>query len=358
MCGELRILRDYYYCRDCGYSEVPLDETLNLTNLRHKITNELMLEVAFYGQNQSSFSDASALMRRALEIEINKETIREITEEIGRRAFEVDTERAEHLLNNMHEIETREEGEKEPRTLYIMTDGAAVNTRVEDENGSTWRENKTVIVFTDKDLIKRKDGGNIIVNKEYAAFIGSAEDFRGYVLSAAVRAGYGKVKEVVIIADGAAWIRNMVKELFPEATQILDLYHLKENIYTYAKHKFSQNELKYVPWAEGVIGKIEKGEAADVLQQLPEEENLPKGVVNLRTYITNNIDKVNYPKYRERGYFVGSGAIESANKVVVQRRLKQAGMRWSVPGAQAVLTLRAKVESNLWNNDVRPLLAA
>ena len=355
MCGELRILRDYYYCRDCGHSEVPLDETLGLTELPYKMTKEMMLEVAFYGQNQSSFAGASAMIKRAMGMEINKETVREITEGIGKRVFEADTQKAEHLINNIHEIEMNEE--KDGRVLYIMTDGAAVNTRVEDENGSTWRENKTVIVFTNKDLIKRKDGGNIIVNKEYAAFIGSAEEFRGYVLSSAVNAGYGKVSEVVIIADGAAWIRNMAQELFPEATQILDLYHLKENIYTYAKHKFSQNEKEYTPWAEAIIAKIEKGESAEVLNQLPEDEKLPAGVVNLRTYILNNIDKINYPEYKSKGYFVGSGAIESANKVLVQRRLKQAGMRWSVAGAQAVLTLRAKVESDLWDEDVRALCA-
>ena len=335
---------------------MPLDEALALSGLSHKMTKELMLEVAFYGQNQSSFTDASAMVRRAMDMEINKETVREITEAVGKRVFEADTQKAEHLINNMHEIETSEE--KDGRTLYIMTDGAAVNTRVEDENGSTWRENKTVIVFTNKDLIKRKDGGNIIVNKEYAAFIGSAEDFRGYVLNSAVNAGYGKVSAVVIIADGAAWIRNMAKELFPEATQILDLYHLKENIYTYAKHKFLQNEKEYTPWAEAVIARIEKGEAEEVLKLLPEEKNLPAGVVNLRTYMINNIDKINYPEYKSKGYFVGSGAIESANKVVVQRRLKQAGMRWSVTGAQAVLTLRAKVESNLWDSVVRSLWCA
>jgi hypothetical protein len=322
------------------------------------MTNNLLLEAAYYGQNQNSFSGASAMLERAIDVKIDKETMREITEYVGKRVFEADTKRAKYLINNMHAIVTKAERVNRSQVLYIMTDGAAVNTRVEDENGSTWRENKTVIAFTDKDLIKRKDGGNIIVNKEYAAFIGSAEDFRGYVLSAAVNKGYGKVKEVVIIGDGASWIRNMAKELFPDATQILDLYHLKENIYTYAKHKFSQDEKKYVPWAESIIDQMEKGKAADVLNQLSAEETLPAGVVNLRTYITNNIDKVNYPEYKEKGYFVGSGAIESANKVVVQRRLKQAGMRWSVPGAQALLTLRAKVESDLWDRDVRSLLCA
>ena len=74
--------------------------------------------------------------------------------------------------------------------------------------------------------------------------------------------------------------------------------------------------------------------------------------------MTNNIDKINYPDYKARGFFVGSGAIESANKVIVQRRLKQAGMRWGVSGAQSLLTLRAKVESGLWDRQVRPLLCA
>lgn len=272
--------------------------------------------------------------------------------------YEADTKKAIQVLNNMHEIEMLADSEKTEKTLYILTDGAAVNTRIEDENGSTWRENKTVMVFTNKDMIKRKDGGNIIVNKEYAAFIGSAEDFRGYVLNAAVNAGYGKVKNVVIIADGATWIRNMCNELFPDATQIVDLYHLKENIYNYAKYLHPQDEQGYVAWAETIIAKMEKGKANEALEQIPKVEKLPAGVVNLRTYINNNIDKINYPEYKKNGWFVGSGAIESANKVIVQKRLKQAGMRWSVDGAQAVLSLRAKVESNLWHKDVCSLFAA
>jgi len=358
MCGELDIVRDYYYCRDCKHREVPLNDALNLSKLPYKMTKELMLETAFYGQNQSSFADASAMVKRAMGMEINKETIREITEDIGKLVFEADTQKAEHLVNNMYEIEMTDDAQKTEGALYIMTDGAAVNTRVEDENGSTWRENKTAIAFTDKDMIKRKNGDHIIIEKEYTAFIGTAESFRGYVLNTAVNSGYGKMKDAVILGDGAAWIRNMGNELFPDAVQILDLYHLKENIYTYAKHKFSQNEKEYVPWAEDFIDKIEKGKAPEALLLLPEEEKLPVGVVNLRTYITNNIDKINYPAYKAKGYFVGSGAIESANKVIVQRRLKQAGMRWSVSGAQAVLTLRAKVESKLWDADVKALFAA
>ena len=354
MGGEVKIKRTYVYCVECGYGECPYDEEIGIDRLPHKITKELMVETAYYGQNQGSFKEASELMKRAIGIEINAATIREVTEKVGQKVYETDRERAKETLKNIQKIEIT--GEK-AGTLYIEMDGAAVNTRVEDEKGSTWRENKTVMAFTDKNMIKRADGSHIITKKEYAAHIGSAEEFKAFVLDVAVRAGYGKIRNVVVIADGAAWIRNMCDEIFPDAVQILDLYHLKENIYSYAKHKFGGDAGQYTPWAENLIKDIDDGKIDQILSNLPDEENLPAGTINLKTYIANNRDKINYSLYADNGWFVGSGAIESANKIIVQRRLKQAGMRWSVQGAQAVLSLRAIVQSNRWSS-VRALFCA
>lgn len=352
--GEITIKRTYYYCRQCRHGESPYDETMGIKELPYKITKELMVEIAFYGQNQSSFDGARHIIKRALGMDINEETIRKVTEEVGRAVYDKDKERAKETLANIHRIDT---SQQKRATLYIEMDGAAVNTRVEDENGSTWRENKTVMVFTDKDMIKRKDEGHIITKKEYMAYIGTSEDFKAFVFDAALRAGYGRIENVVVIADGATWIRNMCEEIFPDAVQILDLFHLKENIYDYAKYKFSGDASKYTAWAEAFIEKIENGQTDEAIASLPDNEKLPVGTVNLKTYLYNNCDKINYSEYREAGYFVGSGAIESANKLIVQRRLKQAGMRWSVDGAQALLTLRSKVESNLWD-DVTDIFAA
>jgi hypothetical protein len=74
--------------------------------------------------------------------------------------------------------------------------------------------------------------------------------------------------------------------------------------------------------------------------------------------VNNNRDKIDYAGYKEKGYYVGSGAIESGNKVVVQRRCKQAGMRWDERNAQYMLALRAKTESGQWAAKVVPLIAA
>ena len=163
------------------------------------------------------------------------------------------------------------------------------------------------------------DGGNIITRKEIAPLIGTSEEFKKHALQAAVNAGYGKYSETVV----------------------------KENVYKFSKY-INKDNAEMVKWAETVIDKIENHYDIDgALACIPAIENLP-GIPNLRTYIENNRMRVDYPAYRAIGYFVGSGAIESANKTIVQQRLKRAGMRWGVCGAQALLTLRAKDESKRW----------
>lgn len=137
------------------------------------------------------------------------------------------------------------------------------------------------------------------------------------------------------------------------AIQILDLFHSKENVYGYAKPKFNQDSTKYVPWVEMISEKLESGNVDEVISGLPIKENMPAGFVNLRTYLENNREKGNYLEYKRGGFLVGSDTIESANKVIIQRRLQQAGMRWGVLGSQYVLTLRAKVESGLWYKATR-----
>ena len=94
-----------------------------------------------------------------------------------------------------------------------------------------------------------------ILKKEYTSYVGSAQEFKKHLLACAIRNGYGQYKETMLLGDGATWIKNIGEELFPDAKQILDLFHLCENTYSYAKAIFRNDESKYVPWAESVIEK-------------------------------------------------------------------------------------------------------
>ena len=351
MHGTLELHRAYYYCRNCGHGECPDDREYGLDGNAHRMTKAVMLEAAFMAQNQMPFEKAELMLKRAYGITTNRETIRAVAETLGTKAFEEDSREAEALVED---IASLGEDKRKDGVVYIQADGAAVNTRIEDENGSTWRENKLAIAFSDKTMIRRKDGSGIITCKEYVPLIGTSNEFKKYALLAAERAGYGRFRETVFLSDGAIWIRNMCDELFPDAVQILDLYHLKENVYNYSKYIHGQDNARVVAWAEAVIAKIEeKYNVDDALALIADCGPLPAGVVNLRTYLENNRSRMNYPEYRKRGYFVGSGAVESANKTIVQQRLKRAGMRWSVCGAQAMLTLRAKDESGRWDDVAR-----
>jgi len=92
------------------------------------------VEVAYYGQGQSSFTHASDMIMRATHMDVSKETVRKITEDIGSRVFETDEIKAGHTLEHMDEIEIS----NNPKgTIFVLMDGAAVNTWVQDENGST-----------------------------------------------------------------------------------------------------------------------------------------------------------------------------------------------------------------------------
>jgi hypothetical protein len=242
--------------------------------------------------------------------------------------------------------------------LYIQTDGAALNTRLQDEAGSTWRENKLGEVFSSSGIHywigKNGKRQHRIIKKEYVSYIGSVTEFRKHLLACALRGGYGRFKETVAISDGATWIRNVVEEIFPDAQQILEYYHLCENVHTYAKHIFNMDEARYIPWAKEVCDKLRNSEYRQVIKEIENYQKVSSGgySVNLLGYITNNIKNIDYKEYEKKGYFIGSGAIESGNKIILQDRLKRAGMRWNITTAQSILSLKSKVESDLWVSDV------
>ena len=328
---------------------VPMDEYLGIDKLPFKVSIKAMIEIAFWGQNQPSFKRAKEIVKRVYNIDISYVTVMNITKFIGKIVYDYNYNNALKVWNNRANINITCITKK--GTLYIQVDGAAVNTRVEDENGSTWKENKLGIVFSEYDLYKRKDKANQIKHKEYVAYVGSVETFRILLFAKAVELEYWKYENIVFISDGATWLRNMISELFPEAIQILDKFHLIENIYDYGKFIFNEDMKKVERFKNKIIGYCYSREYKLIEKELKKYKDIkvPSTVCNLPVYINNNKDKIDYSTYEHNGWFVGSGAIESSNKIIVQQRLKQAGMRWSVEGANYLIALRCYQESGHWS---------
>lgn len=347
------------YCSKCGKLYGHNDELFQI-NEEHRLTKDSLELITYIGQLIPGFKNAEEVLLKLRGIEISATQIQILSEEVGKELFDIQMEKS-NLAYSCPEVAAPAmlEKDKENTILYISMDGSAVNTRVEDEDGSTWKEMKLGLTFLDKDVIKRKNDSSIITKKEYVTYMGSVEEFKKVLFDSAARAGYGRVKKVVIIGDGAHWIWNMCKELFPDAEYILDFYHMTENVYSYAKELFSGNEKKYKKWADTMIYYIKTEQFKKALKKVARitiSVDKANKTVNLEGYLKNNIDKMHYLEYKNKNYYIGSGMIESGNKTVVQKRMKQAGMRWSTDGAQYMAVLRAKHESNRWEDVEKVIL--
>jgi hypothetical protein len=338
-------------------SIVPLDNYLGISGLPFKITPNAMLKISYWAQNQLSYKRAEEALYEILHVRISDDTVRMVTNYVGKVIFENDCRKADESFAMFDSGKLTFDKEVKG-VLYIQTDGASLNTRLKDETGSTWRENKLGEVFSSKDIYywtdKKGKRQHRLMRKEYISYIGSASEFKKHLLACALRGGYGRFKETVVLGDGATWIRNMVEEFFPDAQQILDYFHLCENVHTYAKYLFNMDESKSKPWAKDICSTLKDSNHQLVLKELTsfKDRVFKNCTVNLYSYISNNVNNINYAEYEQKGYFIGSGAIESGNKLILQDRLKRSGMRWNVISAQPLLTLKSKAESNLWVNDV------
>jgi hypothetical protein len=338
-------------------SIAPLDCFLGIADLPFKMTVDAMLQISYWAQNQCSYQRAEEAIEKIMGVYINDDTVRLVANYIGGLIFNEDCRKAEEsvkLLFSGKMIMPR----KKKGVLYIETDGAALNTRHKDNDGSTWRENKLGMVFSSDNIYtwtdKKGNRQRQLGKREYISYIGRVTEFRKHLVACAMRNGYGLYENTVVLGDGATWIRNMVNECFPDAQQILDFYHLAENIHEYSKHYFKMDEPRAKEWAKKTCAKLKKSQYAGVLKELEshDKNHMSKCPINLYGYIENNISNIDYETYEKKGFFIGSGAIESGNKIVMQQRLKQAGMRWNVATAQNMLTLKSKAESSLWQKDV------
>ena len=348
------LIRTLPYDKEAETFEIiPLDELLQIDKLPFKMTKLVMLEVAFEGQRSTSYREAGEELCKKLGYSISTSLVRDVTIFVGNLVYQSDLRKAleteKNIVNSIFDNKNKLAG-----VLNIMLDGAALNTRIQDKDGSTWRENKLGMSFASSNVIKRgskEKNGYTITKKEYTAYIGSSADFAKFLYQIAINQGYGQYETTNVLGDGAIWIWNLCDLLFPDAVQILDKFHLDENVYDFAKYVFKNETSKYTPWAEMIIKYIMDGKVGKAYKEI-DKLNIkepPKNVVNLKNYLENNKDRINYKTYKEKGYYIGSGPIESGNKTVLQKRLKQIGMRWSVATAQPLLSLRAKVESGLWS---------
>lgn len=333
----------------------PLDCLLKTDKVPFKMTYKMMSVIAKAAVRSKSYVEAATVLRETMHISISSVQVEKVTDYVGSIIYAIQCQEAEDARNALgSKVDKRKRRRRKNDILYLETDGAMVYLRDKEKGKPGWTESKHAVAFNSSDIRrfydeKGKETGHRILEREYVGYIGSSEEFTFHFLALAKKNECDLCSELVVISDGAPWIHSMVKNYLPGATHILDLYHAKENAGKFAKYiKSSPSEQN--KYGNKLCKLIEDGKINKLLKHLEQYKDTatPDGVPNLYTYIYNHKDCMNYPDYVSRGYFVGSGAIESANRSIMQNRLKLPGMRWKRVCGRGMLSLKTKYEAGKW----------
>lgn len=222
--------------------------------------------------------------------------------------------------------------------FYVAIDGTAVPTL------EGWKEAKLGCCFTQT---TRDEEGHPVRDPRsttYTAAIENAGLFGQRIFAEATMRGMQSAEKVVVIADGARWIWNIADEHFYAAIQIVDLYHAREHIWDLGKVLYGTETEKTVRWVKARHLELDTGNIeslVDSLKSLRAKSAEKKEKIRQEIgYFENNKRRMRYREFRDEGLFIGSGVVEAGCKSVIAHRLKQSGMRWTIIGANTIISLR------------------
>ena len=241
--------------------------------------------------------------------------------------------------------------------LYGAIDGTGVTMTAKETAGrqgksqdgrARTREVKLGVFFTQDEADEKgypvRDRGSC----SYIATFEPAAVFGDMVKAEGIRRGADHVRQLTILGDGAAWIWNIAVSRFPEATQIVDLFHAREHLHDLARQlEFMLGDRKD-EWLAARLQDLDYGDIDAICREarvFPLEGIKKDELGTALGYFENNAHRMRYKWFRSRGLFVGSGLVESGCKAVIGQRLKLSGMRWTVTGAEAITTLRCQQAS-------------
>jgi hypothetical protein len=168
------------------------------------------------------------------------------------------------------------------------------------------------------------------------------------------RRGLEHSAQVAAVMDGADWQQGFVDYHRPDALRILDFPHAAQRITGVGQALFGEGTDACHQWIEPRLHQL-KHDGPDLLlaelrllqTQHPHISLLQENLA----YLEKRVTHMQYPRFQEQGWPIGSGCVESANKLVVEARLKGSGMHWKRANVDPMLSLRNLVCSDRWNED-------
>jgi hypothetical protein len=358
--GPVTLRRAWYHCGRCRHGLAPRDAELGVTGMSMSPGLAAMNDLAAAA---GPFAGAARLIEQLAGIRLTVKRVERAAEASGTAAALAVRERAR--LTTTRKIVPLPPSPL-PDKLYAVIDGTGVPMTSKetagregkgDDGRARTREVKLAVFFTQDELdadgypVRDRDSTSIITT------FGPAAQFGKLVRAEGIRRGADHIRQLTVIGDGAPWIWGIAGEKFPEATQIVDLYHAREHVHSLARAVECMLGDRKEEWLAKRLEDLDYGDIEGIKRAVREFPFLgakKEEVDRELGYFLSNAPRMRYHWFRSRGLFVGSGVVEASCKNLIGARLKQSGMHWTLPGADAIITLRAEEASRRWNEICNP----
>lgn len=292
------------------------------------------------------FEQAPAMLAFFLGVQVGEETVRRICEAAGTALVALEDAAVDEL------VATRPLAPPGPAVQHLSVDGAMVPLV-----GGEWAEVKTLAIGTVSQT-PRPDG-TVHVHTTALSYFSRLADAARFGWAASLethRRGTERAGVVCAVQDGAVWLQSFVDLHRPDAVRILDFPHAVEHLNAAAQAVFGTGTPAAQVWLTTQAHDLAHGDPNQVLAALAAlpvaGAPVPATATTTRDavlgYLRARRAQIAYADFRAAGYPIGSGAVEGANKLVVEARLKGSGMHWARHNVNPIVALRAVACSGRW----------
>lgn len=367
--GEIEVSVRYGQACDGSWLS-PLRQLLGLTSTGRM--SPLLEEQLCYAAVRTGSYQAAAEVAHKFGVASDDSTIQRHVAQAGRRARVLEQARVERALEPSTRGEVVEQASKQLQgrrfSMVIEIDGWMRRERDEQWGVKpaeqpaarvAWHEVKTAKIFRLEDRGHSLSGRAFVVESFSVAYRGDAYEFGRRVHSEALRRGLVQAERVWVVADGAAWIWNLVEDRFQQAIGVLDFYHAAQHLWAVAQALYPDDGEQAGIWVKPLLHNLRHGRCGEVIGGLEGWlAGNPSGVgaqvaADNVSYLKSHTKHMDYPQAQAHGCPVGSGGVES-QCAQLQNRFKRTGQFWSRAGGDELLMLEIARRNGDWDEIFYP----
>jgi hypothetical protein len=324
-----------------------------------RMTRRTVKKVAWAAAHHS-FPQAPKDLEHQAGLQVSTAECARVAAEYGKRLDAMQREREAAWTAPYTPGKRRAEPEKTVDRLVVEADATSVLTGAGEEHKMVY----CATAFDTKDCLKKGPPHErpMIVERRYSASGVDFEDFEERLKALRARMGVMRGILMAFIGDGAPCLWLLAKRLFPSAVLIQDYWHVCEHLATLVKDLFGTSNR-----ATQIIAKwktaLWDSRLDEILADLETEKKQRRGKKRERVeeeiqYLENGRERMDYARFRQQGWPIGSGAVEGTCKHLVKERYNVTGARWKRKNIPDVLALRLSIFNDEWETDWTNLNAA